>query len=79
MQISAENGLGSEMGTFHAIFTHLSSLTVLEVERDFGKNSLQWKQSRYGSELCRFYNGYNEKLTAGHRLQLKVKNGDSEI
>ena len=43
-QMTEENeGIeGSEMRTFHAIFAHHSSLTDIEVERDFGKNSIQW-------------------------------------
>ena len=32
---------------------HSSSLTVLEVERDFGKHSIQWMKSRYCADVYR--------------------------
>ena len=55
VQMSAENerieGLSeNEKISFNL---HSSSLTVLEVERDFGKNSIQWRKSRYFAEIYR--------------------------
>ena len=40
-QLAEENERIERMRTFHAIFTHHSSLTVVQVERDFGKHSIQ--------------------------------------
>ena len=55
VQMSAENerieGLSeNEKISFNL---HSSSLTVLEVERDFGKNSIQWRKSRYCTDIYR--------------------------
>ena len=54
-QISAENerieGLSeNEKISFNL---HSTSLTVFEVEGDFGKNSIQWRKSRYRSDVYR--------------------------
>ena len=38
---------------------HSSSLTKLEVERGFEKNSSQWRKSCYCTDICRFEDGYN--------------------
>ena len=45
-QMSAEN----EKIAFNL---HSSSLTVFEVERDFGKHSIQWRKSRYRTDFYR--------------------------
>ena len=53
VQISAENerieGLSeNEKISFNP---YSSSLTGIEVERDFGKNSIQWRRSRYSPDI----------------------------
>ena len=55
LQISAQHerieGLSeNEMISFNL---HSSSLTGIEVERDFGKNWIQWRKSRYRSDIYR--------------------------
>ena len=55
VQRSAENerieGLSeNEKISWHR---HPSSLTVCQVERDFGKNSIQWTKSRYFADCYR--------------------------
>ena len=56
-QFSAENERIEVLSENEKISWHLdpSSLTVLEVERDFGKNSIQWRKSRYRPEICRSF------------------------
>ena len=55
VQMSAENesieGLSENVKISFNL--HTSFLTDIQVERDFGKNSIQWRKSRYRSEIYR--------------------------
>ena len=55
VQISAENERieGLSENEKIAFNLHSSSLTVFEVERDFGKHSIQWRKSRYRPDIYR--------------------------
>ena len=61
VQIPAENERNHSllrMRTFHAIFMYHSSLTDVQVERDFGKNSIQWRKSRSRTEIYNMMRGW---------------------
>ena len=55
VQRSAENKRIEGLSENEKVSGHLhpSSLTELQVERDFGKNSIQWRKSRYCSDFYR--------------------------
>ena len=54
-QISEEN---ERIHSFMQSSLHLSSLTDIQVERDFGKNSIQWRKSRYRSDIYKYMRGW---------------------
>ena len=49
-----------------------SSLTVFEVEKDFGKNSIQWRKSHYCEGIYRYtMRGWGD-IEAGKGLELQM-------
>ena len=74
VQSSAENerieGLSdNEKISWHH---HPSSLTDIEVERDFGKNSIQWRKSHYSPDIYSRYEGMGMGLMRKTGFELKM-------